>query len=175
MERPAALHFINTTHPGDATTSSSLSQIRSHAAKEIRLRARRLRKAAPPQGKKGQTRRVGQRQRNTDGKRGDTAVRSAKITSSNGQEDVKEPTSTVASMLLSHPPQAIGLSSIVPCGGFSEKEGFLFLHCKSIPFKIVLLASKKLWIKMSITLSLSVMVAVTRIRTAPIGGLSTCS
>ncbi|KAM6478031.1 hypothetical protein HDV62DRAFT_371793 [Trichoderma sp. SZMC 28011] len=136
MERPAALHFINTTHPGDATTSSSLSQIRSHAAKEIRLRARRLRKAAPPQGKKGQTRRVGQRQRNTDGKRGDTAVRSAKITSSNGQEDVKEPTSTVASMLLSHPPQAIGLSSIVPCGGFSEKEGFLFLHYVNyiIPF-----------------------------------------
>ncbi|KAL6819979.1 hypothetical protein V8C40DRAFT_252055 [Trichoderma camerunense] len=128
MERPAALHFINTTHPGDATTSSSLSQIRSHAAKEIRLRARRLHKVAPPQGKKGENKRVGQRQRNTDRKRADTAVRSTKVTSSNGQEGVEEATSTVALMPLSRPPQGIGLSPVVPCETFSEKEGFLFLH-----------------------------------------------
>ncbi|KAL7803875.1 hypothetical protein V8C43DRAFT_396 [Trichoderma afarasin] len=136
MERPAALHFINTTHPGDATTSSSLSQIRSHAAKEIRLRARRLRKAAPLQDKKSEKKRVGQRQRNTDGKRGDTPVRSTKITPSNSQEDVEEPTSIVASMPLSRTPQAVGLSPAVPCGNFSEKEGFLFLHYVNyiIPF-----------------------------------------
>ncbi|KAK4078926.1 transcriptional regulator family: Fungal Specific TF [Trichoderma harzianum] len=125
MERPAALHFINTTHPGDATTSSSLSQIRSHAAKEIRLRARRLRKAALPQGKKSENKSVGRLKRNADGKQADTPVRSTKITSSNDQEDVEDPTSTVASM---PPPQVIGLSPVIPCGGFSEKEGFLFLH-----------------------------------------------
>ncbi|KAH0531270.1 hypothetical protein TsFJ059_000125 [Trichoderma semiorbis] len=140
MERPAALHFINTTHPGDATTSSSLSQIRSHAAKEIRLRARRLRKGAPPQGKKGQPRRVGQRPRNTDGKRGDTAARSTKITSSNDQEDVEEPTSTVTAIPRSRPPHSIGLSPVVPFWGsvwpFSGKEGFLFFHYVNyiIPF-----------------------------------------
>ncbi|KAK4064135.1 transcriptional regulator family: Fungal Specific TF [Trichoderma aggressivum f. europaeum] len=136
MDRPAALHFINTTHPGDATTSSSLSQIRSHAQKEIRLRARRLRKAAPPQGKKGDTKRIEQLKQNTDGKRGDTAVSSINITSSNSQEAVEEPTSTVPSMALSRSPQAIGLSSVAPCGGFSEKEGFLLLHYVNyvIPF-----------------------------------------
>ncbi|KAL6691299.1 hypothetical protein J3F84DRAFT_387291 [Trichoderma pleuroticola] len=136
MDRPAALHFINTTHPGDATTSSSLSQIRSHAAKEIRLRARRLRKAAPPQSKGSETRRVRQLQRNIDGKGGDTVVCSTNITSNNNQEDVEEPTSTVASMALSRPQQAIGLSPVVSCGGFSEKEGFLFLHYVNyvIPF-----------------------------------------
>ncbi|KAL6835705.1 hypothetical protein J3E69DRAFT_319363 [Trichoderma sp. SZMC 28015] len=136
MERPAALHFINTTHPGDATTLSSLSQIRSHAAKEIRLRARRLRKAAPPQGKKRENRRVGRLKRNTDGKQADTPVRSTKIASSNGQEDVEEPTSTVAPMPLSRPSQANRLSPAVPCGSFSEKEGFLFLHYVNyiIPF-----------------------------------------
>ncbi|KAL6790940.1 hypothetical protein J3E68DRAFT_81881 [Trichoderma sp. SZMC 28012] len=136
MERPAALHFINTTHPGDATTSSSLSQIRSHAAKEIRLRARRLRKAAPPQGKKGENKRAGRLKRNTDGKRGDTSVCSTDDTSKNGQEDAKEPTSTSALMPLCLPPQAIGLSPVVPYGDFSEKEGFLFLHYVNyiIPF-----------------------------------------
>ncbi|QYS92781.1 hypothetical protein H0G86_000178 [Trichoderma simmonsii] len=128
MERPAALHFINTTHPGDATTSSSLSQIRSHAAKEIRLRARRLRKTAPPQGNKSESKRVGRRKRNTGGKRGDTPVCSTKITSSNDQEDVEEPISTVALTPLSHSQQVISLSPVVPFGGFSEKEGFLFLH-----------------------------------------------
>ncbi|KAL5089054.1 hypothetical protein Trisim1_005911 [Trichoderma cf. simile WF8] len=136
MERPAALHFINTTHPGDATTSSSLSQIRSHAAKEIRLRARRLRKAASPQGEKGEKKRVRKLQRNTNGKRGDIPVRSTKTTSSNGQEDVEEPTSIVASMPLSLPQQVTSLSPVTPCGGFSEKEGFLFLHYVNyiIPF-----------------------------------------
>lgn len=143
MERPAALHFINTTHPGDATTSSSLSQIRSHAAKEIRLRARRLRKAAPPQGKNGENKRVGQRQRNTHRKPDDTAVSSTKITSSNGQEDVEEPTSIVASMPLSFPQQVTSLSPVTPCGSFSEKEGFLFLHCTCILLKIISIVSNE--------------------------------
>ncbi|KAL6796249.1 hypothetical protein GGI42DRAFT_331242 [Trichoderma sp. SZMC 28013] len=128
MERPAALHFINTTHPGDATTSSSLSQIRSHAQKEIRLRARRLRKVAAPQATKIEIKKPGQLQRNTGSKRGDTPVSSTNVKSSNNQEDVEEPTSTLASMALSRPQQAIGLSPVIPCGDFSEKEGFLFLH-----------------------------------------------
>lgn len=136
MERPAALHFINTTHPGDATTSSSLSQIRSHAAKEIRLRARRLRKGAPPQGRESEKKRIRQPQLKTGGKRGDTPVRSTKITSRNGQDDVEEPASAVASIAQSLPRQAISLSPVIPCGGFSEKEGFLFLHYVNyiIPF-----------------------------------------
>lgn len=142
MERPAALHFINTTHPGDATTSSSLSQIRSHAQKEIRLRARRLRKVAAPQATKIEIKKPGQLQRNTGSKRGDTPVSSTNVKSSNNQEDVEEPTSTLASMALSRPQQAIGLSPVIPCGDFSEKEGFLFLHCTSILFKIVSMVSR---------------------------------
>ncbi|VUC21487.1 unnamed protein product [Clonostachys rosea] len=35
------LHFINTSHPRDATTSDTLREIRSHAAKETRSRAHR--------------------------------------------------------------------------------------------------------------------------------------
>ncbi|KAL7916710.1 hypothetical protein GGI35DRAFT_48695 [Trichoderma velutinum] len=131
MDRPAALHFINTTHPGDATTSSSLSQIRSHAAKEIRLRARRLRKAAPLAGSKGESRSLGKRKRNAGRKQGDTTA-CPTVTSSNSQDDAEEPTSTVASMSLSRPHQAISLSPVVPFRSpvwpFSEMEGFLFLH-----------------------------------------------
>lgn len=140
MNRPAALHFINTTHPRDATTSSSLSQIRSHAAKEIRLRARKLRKAAPSPGKTSENRSLGQLQRNADGKQGDTQV-CLTITSSNDQEDVEPPTSILASMPPSRPHQAMGLSPVVPFWDsvrpFSEKEAFLLFHCKSILFKIV--------------------------------------
>jgi hypothetical protein len=43
--RPEALLFINTVHPEEATNRHNLSQIRSHAAKEIRSRARKARKA----------------------------------------------------------------------------------------------------------------------------------
>ncbi|KAL7954572.1 hypothetical protein V8C34DRAFT_294061 [Trichoderma compactum] len=136
MERPAALHFINTTHPGDATTSSSLSQIRSHAQKEIRLRARRLRKVSAPRGKKGEIKKPGQLQRNSGSKRDDAPVSSANVKPSNDQEDVEESISTVALMAPSRPPQTIHLSPVVPCEDFSEKEGFLFLHYVNyvIPF-----------------------------------------
>ncbi|KAM0810686.1 hypothetical protein AB5N19_11036 [Seiridium cardinale] len=41
--QPIGFRFINTAHPSDATTPSSLSQIRSHAAKDNRARAQRSR------------------------------------------------------------------------------------------------------------------------------------
>ncbi|KAF7557937.1 hypothetical protein G7Z17_g328 [Cylindrodendrum hubeiense] len=44
--KPIGFHFINTAHPSDATSHSNLSQIRSHAAKDIRARARRSHPAA---------------------------------------------------------------------------------------------------------------------------------
>ncbi|KAK9413886.1 hypothetical protein SUNI508_11582 [Seiridium unicorne] len=39
--QPISFRFINTVHPSDATTPSSLSQIRSHAAKDHRARRQR--------------------------------------------------------------------------------------------------------------------------------------
>ncbi|KAH8894290.1 hypothetical protein GQ53DRAFT_763046 [Thozetella sp. PMI_491] len=44
--KPTGFHFINSARPGDATDPDTLSEIRSHAAKEIRARARRSRAAA---------------------------------------------------------------------------------------------------------------------------------
>lgn len=46
MGPPTSLFFVNTVHPRDATSSRSLSQIRSHVAKDIRARSRRARKAS---------------------------------------------------------------------------------------------------------------------------------
>jgi hypothetical protein len=45
--RPIGFHFINTVHPSDATSRSSLSRIRSHAAKDIRARARKSHLTTP--------------------------------------------------------------------------------------------------------------------------------
>lgn len=41
--QPIGFHFINTTNPRDATSPHSLSRIRSHAARDIRARARKSR------------------------------------------------------------------------------------------------------------------------------------
>jgi hypothetical protein len=43
---PVGFRFINSAHPRDATTASSLSRIRSHAARDIRARRRISRQAA---------------------------------------------------------------------------------------------------------------------------------
>ncbi|KAH7128896.1 hypothetical protein EDB81DRAFT_808474 [Dactylonectria macrodidyma] len=43
--QPIGFHFINVAHPCDAITPSNLSQIRSHATKDIRARAKRSRSA----------------------------------------------------------------------------------------------------------------------------------
>lgn len=52
MSRPNGLFFVNTAHPRDATSSRSLSQIRSHVAKDIRARSRRAKKASQLLGHK---------------------------------------------------------------------------------------------------------------------------
>lgn len=43
--QPVGFCFINTAHPSEGTSFSTLSQIRSHAAKDIRARARRSQRA----------------------------------------------------------------------------------------------------------------------------------
>ncbi|KAH7113998.1 hypothetical protein B0J13DRAFT_241865 [Dactylonectria estremocensis] len=45
-KQPIGFHFINVAHPSDATTPRSLSQIRSHAAKDNRARAKNSRSLA---------------------------------------------------------------------------------------------------------------------------------
>ncbi|KAK3332676.1 hypothetical protein B0T19DRAFT_416252 [Cercophora scortea] len=45
--RHPSLFFVNTSHPGDATSSKSLSSIRSHVAKDIHARARHARSVKP--------------------------------------------------------------------------------------------------------------------------------
>ncbi|KAL7903679.1 hypothetical protein GGI35DRAFT_347226 [Trichoderma velutinum] len=78
--------------------------------------ARRLRKAAPPSGTKRESRSLGQRKRKAGHKQGDTPAYPT-VTSNNNQVDAEEPTSTVASMSLSRPHQAISLSPIVSFWG----------------------------------------------------------
>ncbi|KAK9773558.1 hypothetical protein SCAR479_09702 [Seiridium cardinale] len=54
--QPIGFRFINTAHPSDATTPSSLSQIRSHAAKDNRARAQRSRQPTLKSDKKPKNR-----------------------------------------------------------------------------------------------------------------------
>lgn len=54
--QPIGFCFINTAHPSEATSFSTLSQIRSHAAKDIRARARRSQPATLVTDKRSQNR-----------------------------------------------------------------------------------------------------------------------
>ncbi|RDW73473.1 hypothetical protein BP6252_07380 [Coleophoma cylindrospora] len=127
---PVALLFINTTHPSDATTRGSLSQIRSHVAKEIRSRVRRSRRAMLPPGDISRNKSHEQLEKNVSDRLADTRACLA-LVSGDGHEDVEPRLPGLASSP-SDPYQAMGPSRAAQIWGsvrpFSDKENFLFDH-----------------------------------------------
>jgi hypothetical protein len=134
-ERPVALLFINTTHPSDATTRSSLSKIRSHAAKEIRSRVLKSRKTVLLPGNIQKIRGLEQPKQNASDRQSDTQACLA-LASNEDHEDTEPLASVLASRSLSGPQQVTGLSRVAQIWAsarpFSVKENVLLDHCASI-------------------------------------------
>ncbi|CAI6073341.1 unnamed protein product [Clonostachys chloroleuca] len=135
------LHFIVTSHPQDATTSDTLRQIRSHAAKETRSRARRSIKK-PASGSRRKIRPRPKIDESTHDKQGlnKQACLASKI--ERNRESIDPNAINLPTIEYFNPYQSAKLSRDVACLGsvrpFSDIEYFLFDHYIKffIPFSI---------------------------------------
>ncbi|CAH0043742.1 unnamed protein product [Clonostachys solani] len=133
------LHFINTSHPQDATTSDTLRQIRSHAAKDTRSRARRSIKN-PVSGPRRKIRPRTKIDESTHDKQGlnEQACLAPKI--DRDKESIDSNAIDLPTIESYDPYQSARLSRVAACWGsvraFSDIEYFLFDHYVSffIPF-----------------------------------------
>lgn len=132
--QPGALLFINTAHPSDATTRSSISQIRSHAAKEIRSRVRNSRQAVLSHKDGSENKSLNREEQNAT-KQGGTPTCFAHALNDDLKE-VKLHAPALALLPLPGPLHTIGLPSVARSLGsirpFSDKEHILLEHCTSL-------------------------------------------
>lgn len=142
--QPIGFCFINTAHPSEATSFSTLSQIRSHAAKDIRARARRSQPATlvTDKGSKNRVRRGNHVASAVTGGVNDTTESSC----TREQEGAEKNTHISSQSALPSGLQIPWLSSRdpqwIPARPLSAQELFLLDHCMSPLASFVLLPRK---------------------------------
>jgi hypothetical protein len=138
------LHFIVTSHPQDATTSDTLRQIRSHAAKETRSRARKLIKK-PASGPRKKLRPRTKTDDSTHDKQGRNKHACLASNIDRDRESIDPDAIDLPTMEYFDPYQSAKFSRDAACLGsvrpFSDIEYFLFDHCTPVLVSNMLLAN----------------------------------